>query len=312
MTADSRPQGSVLGPVLFLVFINSLQVSPGTSLALFADDARISRRISSQLDVDHLQADLDCVQNWARAHGMRFNNSKCVVQRFGSTWVPVRYNINGEPLALVEVHKDLGIQIDNKLNFSNHVAYVSSKANRTAGFIRRHFTTRCPRVLIKLFNTYVRSSLEYGDPVWTPMFKKDVIKHESVLRRFTKGFPCVTGLQYSERLSKFGIESLERRREKSELLWTFKLIRGLVTVEIGQKNDTPFYYLRDKIHRETRASLHEHLWTPHARSIAREKSFLIRVITSWNALPLLMRSETSFPSFKRQLSLFYDNLPNIS
>lgn len=118
------PQGSVIGPVLFLIIANSMHVSHGSSLRLFADDARISRKISCQQDVAGLQADLDELQIWASENGMSFNDDKCVIQRFGHTNVPATYKINSVALSSIAVHKDLGVLIDSKLDSRRKLAML--------------------------------------------------------------------------------------------------------------------------------------------------------------------------------------------
>lgn len=135
------PQGSVLGPVLFQIFVNDINVSAESSLRLFADDARLSRKIDHPRQADLLQCDINNIQSWALKNEMSFKVQKCAVQRFGKSDVPMNYELFGETISPTGTHRDLGVLIDNCLRFDEHVSTICTKANRLVGMFRRHFTT---------------------------------------------------------------------------------------------------------------------------------------------------------------------------
>ncbi len=158
------PQGSVLGPVLFVIFINDLPEVISASCKLFADDTKIYKKIDDISDCVQLQEDLFCLEEWAKKWNMRFHPDKCKVLRIGKQDSEFDYTMsdNGSRCVLEEVsmEKDLGITIDNELSFEAHCNNVVSKANRNLAIIRRTFHHLDKDVLIPLCKSLVRSHLE--------------------------------------------------------------------------------------------------------------------------------------------------------
>ena len=133
------PQGSVLGLILFLLYINDIPTVVDSHPLLFADDIKLYRRIQSENDIIQLQKDINNLLNWSNTWLLNFNMPKCKVLRIGTSNLPQNYTLNGTPLDNVQDMRDLGVTIDSKLNFHSHSTYIVSKANRLLGLIRKSF-----------------------------------------------------------------------------------------------------------------------------------------------------------------------------
>ena len=171
------PQGSLLGPFLFLLYVNDLPdvVRPGSSIALFADDAKCSRPISNAADHRLLQLDLDQLYNWSLTWGLSFNIKKCEVLRISrKRFSPAPslavspYILGGSALTVVSSQKDLGVTVSCTLKWGLHVSIVVANANRTLGFLRRHCTQLGTDRKRLLYFAFVRSKLGYASEVWAP------------------------------------------------------------------------------------------------------------------------------------------------
>ena len=154
------PQGSVLGPILFIIFINDLPDVVDTCVKIFADDTKIFNYIRIQSDCEKLQRDLDNLSEWSDKWQLRFNVSKCGVMHYGhqqndSTYSMSENNVRRELKVLTE-EKDLGVNFDPSLTFSKHVSMVASKANRTVGVIRRTFKFLNDVMLKTLYKSLIR------------------------------------------------------------------------------------------------------------------------------------------------------------
>ena len=179
------PQGSVLGPVLFLVFIDDLEEGLMSEVLKFADDTKIFRRVDSEENREMLQRDLDRLVQWSEVWQMKFNVDKCKVMHLGRGNSGGNYVMNGGRLGTVGKERDLGVRITNDLKASAPCAYVCTKANRVLGMISRTMVHKNPDILTKLYKSLVRPHLEYCLSAWSPHYVKD--------RERLKG--CSTGLR---------------------------------------------------------------------------------------------------------------------
>ena len=198
------PQGSVLGPLLFLLYINDLPNTVSHALPLmFADDTKCLSGIYQASDCDRLQSDLDALSDWSVRNCLSFNTSKCVLVRFSRSPSPYTgvYTINGVPVVRKKCHKDLGIFMSEDLTWSSHYDYLCAKAYRTLGLLKRTFSSSLSVTAKKqLYISLVRSQLSYCSPIWRPHLIKDIKSLERIQRRATKFILGSCSLNYKERL----------------------------------------------------------------------------------------------------------------
>ena len=225
------PQGTVLGPLLFLCHINNLPDSVTSQVRLFADDCLLYRQINNYGDQEKLQEDLNNLQKWANDWGMRFNAKKCYIMSIRQKTSKF-YTLDNHVLEEVENNPYLGLQISSDLKWSTHINKITKKAQSTLGFLRRnlsHCTENCRKTA---YISMVRSTLEYGSIVWDPFQKQDIDKLERVQRkaiRFIKrdyrsreeGF-------ISNKAKELDLQPLQHRRTSLRLIMLYKVVEGLV------------------------------------------------------------------------------------
>ena len=146
VTVDSGvPQGTVLGPILFLLHINDLPSVISSKVRLFADDCLVYREIKSRQDQNDLQKDLNSLESWGSTWGMRFNTAKCNIMRVSKkqTPIPYQYELSGQVLEEVKDAKYLGVTVSDDLEWTKHIDVITSKANSKLSFLRRNLKG-CP------------------------------------------------------------------------------------------------------------------------------------------------------------------------
>lgn len=210
------PQGSILGPLLFILFINDLPDILKSNCLLFADDSKLFRKINDVADCYQLQNDVNDLTKWCTLNKLSLNVEKCAAITFSNKTNVIHhpYSINNEAIKRVTLVKDLGVWFDVKLTFNHHIKKITRKAYQMLGFIFRsssHFTKR--KSLVRLYDTYVRSRLEYCSSVW--YYDKYITIVERVQKKFVRMLYfkfCYQQSNYVEHLAQLGISSLESRR----------------------------------------------------------------------------------------------------
>ena len=184
------PQGSILGPLLFLVYINDLpDCVSNSSLLLFADDTKCSKSIINLTDASLLQNDLDGISVWSKQWNLFFNESKCALISFcgAHPHFTQSYLLNNQEITRCHHHKDLGVIWCNNLSWSDHIQYISARAYKMLGLLRRTFSRYNSHHSKKLLYIHlVRSQLIYCSQIWRPYLLKDITVLENVQRRGTK------------------------------------------------------------------------------------------------------------------------------
>ena len=294
--ASGVPQGTVLGPLLFLVYINDLPDQVKSTTRLFADDCLLYRRITSPEDVKILQNDLDVLQEWEKRWQMSFNPDKCEVLRITLKHKSIisDYKIHDHKLKTVKTAKYLGLNIDSKLNFNEHINNICKKANTTRAFVAR-ITKLCPRkVKEDAYKTLVRPRLEYASAVWNPHTLNKINQIEAIQRRAVRSvannFDRTSSV--TEMLQKFEWESLEERRAKARVIMCFKIVNNMIQIPKHP------YLVHNKL--ETRGHKQKFM-VPAVRIMAYQYSFFPATIRMWNILPNTLVEAPSVDAFKSHL-----------
>ena len=205
------PQGSVLGPLLFLVFINHLVCGLACYYKIFADDLKIYLASSSAADPD-LQVCIDFLDSRARDWGLQFNISKCANLRFQRGLHPNEdslFHIGGTPIEYASVHGDLGVSVDCHLKFHRHIELISAKVGGIASNILRSTVCRSPEFMMTVLISHLRPILEYASPIWNTGYHGDLKVLESVQRRWTKQVKGLFHLDYMARLRNLKLFSVK-------------------------------------------------------------------------------------------------------
>jgi hypothetical protein len=312
------PQGSVLGPLLFIIYINDMSDSVVNLLKLFADDSKLVSVIKCEEDLVRLQQDLDKISEWAIKWKMSFNHKKCKFMRLGNTEMArqdlrlvMKVDINeAHVLDESSEERDLGVYLQNNLKWDENVARACTKANNSLGVLRKTFKTWTNvRTFRTLYTAFVRPHLEYAPQVWNSLTSKDVKKIEKVQKRATKLVPQLRNLNYEERLLNLGLTSLADRRTRGDLIQWFKIETGRNFVELMRPNTNSNVDESDTNGPASRVITRRRGSIRMVKELVkncsmREKFFSNRVADPWNGLGKEIVASGSVNSFKKQ----YDRL----
>ena len=287
------PQGSVLGPLLFLVFINDLPSLIKTNCKLFADDSKLYAAVSSIEGHSMLQEDLNKCQDWAKQWGMEFHPRKCKLLHYGKKNPKYEYHLGGEPIKNYEEEKDLGIVITEDLKWDSHIAMCIKKANRMIGMIRRTFTYMDEEMFLSLYKTFIRPMVEYSPQVWNPHLARNIGELEKVQRRATKIVPRLRNMPYEERLLALKLYPLEERRLRGDMIATYKMMNGLIDIDRGKLIPLNMSNAGTRSH-------NYQLMGMHCNTMWRKNFFSQRIVLSWNGLSKAIVESDCVDTFKER------------
>ena len=290
------PQGSVMGPLLFLLYVSDLQANKTTQAKMpkFADDVELYRVVEN---VDHhvkLSTALNDLVTWSEEWQLQIAVQKCSVFHIGSKNLHLDYALSGNTLDHVTEIKNLGVWFSSNMKSSSHCNHIVKTARQRAAMIKRCFVSKDRKTLFWAFCVYVRPILEYASPVWSPYLVKDIDLVESVQRHFTKYLPGLKEKPYSKRLEILKADSLELRRLKFDLVLTYSLLHGLCNIDY-----TTFFSLRTG--GKTRGHPLKLIVQPILRD-CRKFFFSHRVVNVWNSLPAHVVISPSVKAFKTNLA----------
>ena len=294
------PQGTVLGPLMFLLYVNDIGEGVNSEVKLFADDCLLYRTIESESDTKQLQEDLSKMTEWSKKWLMRFNAKKCHVMRLKRSRQNIvsinNYNIDGSTLEEVEHHPYLGVELGNDLNQNHHIDQTTTKAIGILAFLRRNLNKCSKEVEEKAYTTLIRPNLEYGSSVWDPFRQYQIDAVEMVQRRAAR---FVTG-QYNRyqsvtsMLQELKWTSLQQRQEQ-RLVNLYKCVNNINALQ------TPLYVVRP-----TRGQNSNRFIPISCNNDSYKYSYFPMTLLEWNNLPERVVRQKTVETFKTLLHSFIE------
>ena len=290
------PQGTVLGPLLFLLYINDITDNLDSNIRLFADDCILYREIASDADTDKLQADIDKLYSWSNTWQMSFNSKKChvlsVSRKRQSPFLD--YRLGNEPLTVVDSYPYLGVTVSSDLRWHRHVDNICVKATSILNLVRRNIYQCSEEVKALAYLSLVRPHLEYAAAAWDPYTAHDSDQLEKVQRRaarFVKNDYRRTS-SVTEFIMDLNWERLSDRRKNTRLAVFFKALHQQIAIPV------------DHLQRPTRCTRRSGAGSFIAISSNIDSykfSFYPRTVVDWNSLPEPVRLKSSLGSFRGAL-----------
>jgi len=311
------PQGTVLGPILFILYIDDQLEILVTALGkVFADDTKLVGKIIDMAAKSLLQEDLFNVISWAINNNMQLNEKKFEVLNYKLNHSQLlrempfssenyEYSLTtGDAIEPVKTVRDLGVLLSNDCSWTPHIHKMLEGARTMAAWVLSVFSNRSPFLMLTLFKTMVRSKLEYCCPVWNPHKISDIKAIENIQRNYTRRINGCQDIDYWARLKKLGIMSLQRRRERYVIIHTWKILNGRAPNDIDMLFKDTLRHGKRAIVPPTNNSAQ--------RSIAShyENSFGVCAAKLWNLLPASVNNHTALEPFKIALGKFLESFPD--
>jgi hypothetical protein len=301
------PQGSIVGPVLFALYVNDLlDAVKFSQVAMFADDTKLFSTIKTKNDCEHLQNDLDNLRVWSSESGLSFNDKKCKAQHITRKFTPLTttYKLSSN-LEQINSERDLGVWVQNNLTWNKQVYDQSAKANKLLGYIRRStlyiHNTAVRRIL---YLALVRPHLGYATQIWSPQSVVLIQQIERTQRRATKfilELPFASTTDYTARLLTLSLLPICYWHEYLDMVLFYKIVNGLVNVK-------PSLIPTIRTSRPTRSSTSTatKFIIPKCKTTTHQRSFFIRTTRVWNILAEELKLETcGLSTFKSILYKYY-------
>ena len=290
------PQGTVLGPLLFLIYVNDLTIGLQSSCFLFADDIKV---LSTQGTTNVLQEDLGRIAQWSSMWDLPLNVEKC--QHLSSTDNPSQdLTLPSGPLTKVDRVRDLGVTIDRSFTPSAQCADAAQRARKALFLLRGAIANRTKEVWVALYCALVRPHLEYCIQAWSPYLKRDIDLLEKVQRLATRWVTGMKGIPYEERLKRLNLFSLKRRRMRGDLIEVYLMANEKAGLPMGK-----IIHWRDgRVVRGNGRPLQK----TGCRTERRKGFYSLRVVNPWNKLPNEVVTASSLESFKRRLDQCWETI----
>ena len=290
------PQGSPLGPLLFLIYINDLpEIIPShTCIKLYADDIKLFTKHENDYKTAELQQALNETKKWLASWKLQMNIDKTCVFYVGKNNKKFHYQLDGMPIKESEEIRDLGIYVDSQLNFRKHLGRIIRTAYFKARQLLRTLRSKSSQIWLNAYKTYVRPCLEYATPIWNPYKKIEIDKIEKVQKFFTRQLYRKCGMkyvQYSERCATLSIETLEIRRNIYDICLLHKICyhqTNLLHTEIFQFSSRP-------------KRKHDYQIIVKQKNNLTKNSFVNRTVMQWNNLPAEIANTSNSVLFKYKL-----------
>jgi ribonucleases P/MRP protein subunit RPP40 len=293
------PQGSVLAPLLFLLYVHDMQAGLcGVELLKFADDTKLFCAVRDNHESEKLQESLDLLDAWCKKWKMPVNVKKSAVVKFGRDGAPqLTYSLNGENLKLSHKERDLGVVMSSSLSYKPHIQAITTKALQLYGWMARTLISRQRVTVLKVYKCLIRPTLEYACVVWSPSRVGLISRLENVQRKITK--LVVRGsVSYEDRLKILNLPSLRWRRDYLDLLMVHRILHG------DEHLRKQLFTYSSEV---SGSNLRRHRLTLYKRAVhsdAYRHHFSNRVVDSWNSLPAQLLSINGFDLFKRSLKIY--------
>ena len=269
------PQGSVLGPLLFIIYINDLGQEFKSSIYKFADDTKALGTVDISKGHSTLHDDLLKFEKWSQIWKMPLNVEKCKVVHYGNNNPNIEHLLFGKKLTSSTEEKDLGVLFNKDMSVTNQCLKASKSANKVLGIISRNIFSRDSVIMINLYKSLVRPILDYCNQIWKPYLIKDIKILEKPQKRFTKMVKGLKKLKYKDRLDKLKLTTLETRGLRGDLILTYKLLNGSI-----KSNINAIFDFNNRISRGHTKKLSKE----YCRLESTRNSFSYRVVDKWNAL----------------------------
>uniref|UniRef100_A0A1X7T9M2 Reverse transcriptase domain-containing protein n=1 Tax=Amphimedon queenslandica TaxID=400682 RepID=A0A1X7T9M2_AMPQE len=298
------PQGSILGPLLFLLYINDLNdmnISSHSKMFLFADDILLLHPLANSNDWSSLQSEIDSISSWMQSNSLSLNTSKSKYMIFSlshhsnfNTLPPLC--LKQIPIDRVHSYKYLGLIFTSNLSWKDHIISIIKKARKILGLIYRNFYKHSsPETLIHLYVTLVRPILEYASPIWDPLSPSMSSRLEAVQHFGLKLALKSWTVPYQQLLLQSNIHSLSHRRFKFKMILLFKVKEGLYF--------TPSHPLLAKVpsNYHLRSNNKGNLSPITCKTSTYQNSFYPSVINQWNHLPSSLKLTLSLSYLKYKI-----------
>ena len=303
------PQGSVLGPLLFVIMINDIDLTVKHSkVRCFADDTRDTKGVKDVRDASNLQTDLEEIYDWSRINKMPFNNDKFEAMRYRLSSNHIQdFTSYTDPTGRIiqekDDIKDLGIIMSNDAGFKAHIKKVTNSVRNLAGWILRTFKTRDKQTLLTAWKTLVLPIHDYCSQLWSPYKEGEKTELETIQWSFIRKIRETHADDYWDALDKLGLYSLERRRDRYRIIYLWKSIEGLVP-SLGLRSW--WNPRRGRLVETTQIARDAPAWIKQAKT----NSFKHKAAQIWNLLPQQIRNTTnvSVDTFKSKLDKYLQKI----